>query len=63
MDGNKISHVDPKVVTSIIELIEKRFGKMVVTRGSEHTFLGMKIKFKGDGTVSIDMKDYCKEGG
>ena len=61
VDDNKISHVDPKVVTNIIKLIEKRFGKMVVTRGKEHTFLGMKIKFNGDKTVSIDMKDYCKK--
>ena len=61
VDDNKISHVDPKVVTNIIKLIEKRFGKMVVTRAKEHTFLGMKIKFNGDKTVSIDMKEYCKE--
>ena len=31
VDDNKISHVDPDVVTSIIEKIEERFDKMTVT--------------------------------
>jgi hypothetical protein len=31
VDDNKISHVDPDVVTSIIEKIEEKFGKMRVT--------------------------------
>lgn len=44
-DGLKISHVDPQVVTNIIEQIEERFGKMMVTRGDEHVFLGMLIRY------------------
>ena len=46
VDDNKISHVDPKVVYEVIKTIEKKFGKMPQTRGDEHNFLGMKIKFK-----------------
>jgi hypothetical protein len=61
VDDNKISHVDDKVVTDVIDKIETRFGKMTVTRGKEHVFLGMHIKFHDDGTVSIKMKDYIKE--
>ena len=38
VDDNKISHVDPAVVSSIIEKIEERFDKMTVTRGVEHVF-------------------------
>jgi hypothetical protein len=34
---------------------------MTATRGNEHTFLGMNIKFYKDGTASIMMKDYIKE--
>jgi hypothetical protein len=61
VDDNKISHEDPEVVTTIIEKIEERFGKMTVTRGKEHVFLGMNITFNDDGTASIKMKDYLKE--
>lgn len=48
-DDNKISHVDPNVVTRIIEQIEGHFGKMTVTRGEEHTFLGMNITYTKAG--------------
>jgi hypothetical protein len=64
VDDNKISHMDPKIVTHIIETIEARFGKMTVTRGKEHVFLGMHIKFQDNGTVStvnVKMKDHIKE--
>jgi len=33
VDDNKISHVEPDVVTEIVAKIEKRFGKMTVTQG------------------------------
>jgi Reverse transcriptase (RNA-dependent DNA polymerase) len=61
VDDNKISHINPDVVTDIIQQIEKRFGKMTVTRGHEHTFLGMNFVFNGDETVSISMKTYLQE--
>ena len=61
MDDNKISHKDPTVVIETIKALEKHFGKMKVSRGKEHVFLGMKIKFNEDKTVSIDMSEYCKE--
>ena len=47
MNDNKISHVDPTVTYKVIDTIEGRFGKMSHTRGVEHKFLGMNIKFKG----------------
>jgi len=61
VDDNKVSHVDPGVVTMIIEKIEERFGKMTVTRGKEHTFLGMKIRYTDVGTAVVTMKEYLKE--
>jgi hypothetical protein len=61
VDDNKISHKDPAVVTRIIELIETQFDKMTVTRGNEHVFLGMHIKYNGDGTAEMKMKDYLVE--
>ena len=61
VDDTKISHVDPKVVSWVIEQIEQRFGKMSVVRGSEHTFVGMKFKHIGDSRVQITMPEYINE--
>jgi hypothetical protein len=55
VDDNKISHVHPSVVTEIIKKIEDKFGKMTVTRGKAHVFLGMHITYNDDGTASIGM--------
>ena len=61
VDDNKISHVKESVVTAIITKIEEKFGKMTVTRGKQHVFLGMNICFKENGTLSIGMKGYIEE--
>jgi hypothetical protein len=62
VNNNKISHVDDTVVTDIIEKIEAKFGKMTVTRGKHHVFLGMDITFNDDdGTITILMKECLKE--
>ena len=41
----KISHKRSSVVDEVIKEIEKSFGKMMVTRGSKHTFVGIDINF------------------
>ena len=61
VDDNYISHVSDGVLDLVIGKIEERFGKMSVTRGDEHVFLGMKLRFPGDGTVRIMMKEYIEE--
>ena len=61
VDDTKISHVDPKVVTAVIEQIEAKFGKMTVKRGDEHVFLGMHIRYKDNGTAEITMREYYLE--
>jgi hypothetical protein len=45
VDDTKISHVNPNVVSIIIGKIEAVFDRMTVTRGKEHTFLGMHVRF------------------
>jgi len=57
VDDNKISHKAKKVVDQVIAEIEKRYGKMSQTRGSEHEFLEMVIKFEG-GKLEIDMSKH-----
>ena len=61
VDDMKISHADPAVVTDVIEQLEQFFGKMTITRGKEHVFLGMKIKYTDQGTAEIIMQDYLEE--
>jgi hypothetical protein len=61
VDDTKISHVNPDVVTKIIETLEKHFGKMTVTRGREHVFLGMKIVYTEEQTAKITMHQYLRE--
>ena len=47
------------MVTDIIQRIERHFGKMSVTHGDEHDFLGMRIVFdKDQGTAKITMMSY-----
>ena len=50
-----------KVVDTIIQKMENRFGSMTVTIGNEHTFVAMDIKFKDDGMYDISMNDYVNE--
>ena len=38
VDDNKLSQVDPNLVTEILEEIKKHFGELVISRGDEHNF-------------------------
>ena len=58
VDDNKISHVNPNVVTNVIQKIEGKFGKMSNTRGKEHEFIGMNLKFTDDRKVKVSMKKH-----
>ena len=54
-------HSHDAVLTEVIESVEDGVGKITVTRGNRHTFLGMDLTFEDNGTVSINMKDYIVE--
>ena len=45
----------------MINEIEDKFGKMVVNRGKEHSFIGLDMKIKHDGTVKMSTKEYIRE--
>ena len=59
-DNDKLSHNDPKVNDKVHKILEKHFGKLVITRGKTHDFLGMKINIKGK-QIEISMKDQLEE--
>jgi hypothetical protein len=61
VDENKISRVNPDIVTMIIKKIDDVFDKMTVTRGNENDFLGMHVHFTNDNKAVITMKTYIRE--
>jgi hypothetical protein len=60
VDVTKISHIKPSVITNVISMLESHFGKMSVSRGAQHEFLGMHLDFLGDGTATIHMPSYLQ---
>ncbi len=61
VDDNKVSHMDPKVNTDIIDKISEHFGDLTIVRGKVHDFLGMRITLNDDKTFTIEMKDQIQE--
>lgn len=69
VDNLKISHVDPKIVTKIIEMLNSVYGqevvggkraKLTIKRGVKHEYLGMLLDYSEKGHVKIDMTDYFR---
>jgi hypothetical protein len=48
------------VVDDILATIEEKYGKMMVTHGDKHTYVGMDIKFTNNGDMEIIMAEYLK---
>jgi len=64
VDHCKISHIDEKVVTDMLNKLEKKFGKessVTVTRRPVHDFLGVTIDYSGKGKVKLYMFDYIEQ--
>jgi hypothetical protein len=63
----KVSHVDPKVVTTVLNLLDAKYGQEVVggkrapltiNRGKIHDYLGMTLDYSEKGCIKIDMTEY-----
>ncbi len=57
----EMSHVMKKAVTKITKQLEKKFGKLSVTRGKVHDYLGMTLDYKSPGEVKIVMTHYIDD--
>ena len=55
IDDNKLSHIDPNIVTEVLEETKKHFVELVMSRGKENDFLGMTIKLRKDKLVELSM--------
>ena len=65
VDDLKISHVEPGVIDELVKWVRSNYedsdiGKVKVSRGRTHSYLGMTLNFETTGEVKIDMKDYVK---
>ena len=69
MDDMKISHISAKAVTHMIKWLKKTYqkllhgelGKMQISRGKVHDYLGMTFNFTTPGEVKITMYDYIND--
>ena len=61
VNNNKISHVEQEFVDDIVVKVGKRFPGLTISMGTEHTFLGIMIKYLDDGPVSLNMREYIQE--
>ena len=49
------------IVDIVLDIIKKHFGKLVITRGKNLNFLGMKIKITKDKPIEMLMKYQIKQ--
>ena len=61
VDDLKISHKSKAVVHKILDYLSDIYGKLSVTEGTKHTYLGMDIEYPGNKTVEFSMQCYLKE--
>jgi hypothetical protein len=63
VDDLKVSHQDSKVVTNFLQWIKDTYGsigKVKITRGKKHDYLGMKLDYSIPGKVKVDMREYVQ---
>lgn len=61
VDDIMIAHIDQKVVDQVINDIEAKYGKMTVSKGLKHIYVGMDIDYSSSGEVKISMIGHIKE--
>jgi Reverse transcriptase (RNA-dependent DNA polymerase) len=61
VDDLKISHRDPRVVETLVDMLNQRYGQrtqLAVTRGPVHDYLGMTLDYSTPGKIHVIMTDY-----
>ena len=64
VDNLNISHENGDTVDALINKISERYEKeedLTIHRGKVHKYLGMKLDYRKEGKVKIDMTDYLKK--
>ena len=61
VDDCLASHKDSKVLDEFADNMIKEFGAMTITKGMDHDFLGMRIGFNKDKSVTVDMRAQIRQ--
>ena len=61
VDDLKISHINPEVVKNVIKQIESVYGKMTISTGTTHVYVGININYGNNQEAYIDMIDHVQE--
>ena len=65
VDDVKVSHKKKGPVEDFLKWLDSKYsdenGKVTITRGKVHVYLGMVLDFSVPGVLKIDMVDYVKE--
>ena len=61
VDDLKISHENSNEVTKVGDWLKSIYGNVSISRGREHTYLGMQIKYTEKGCCEISMTPYTEE--
>ena len=64
VDDLKVSHKDTTAVDEFLDWVKRMYGKIgkvKMTRGKIHEYLGMKLDYSQDGKFIVDMVDYIKK--
>ena len=60
----RISHENQDTVNALINKLSERYGKgvdLTIHRGKVHEYLGMKLDYRKEGKVKINITDYLKK--
>mmetsp|Transcript_2109 Transcript_2109/g.4556 ORF Transcript_2109/g.4556 Transcript_2109/m.4556 type:complete len:131 (+) Transcript_2109:3247-3639(+) len=60
VDDLKLSHWDSAVVDGVVEWFKEKYGKVKVSWGPVHEFLGMKLDYSQPGRAKITMYNFLK---
>ncbi len=63
VDDIKVSHKKPSVVDEFLNWVKDTYGKIgkvKITRGATHEYLGMKLHYTKTGTFIVDMQSYVQ---
>ena len=61
LDDLKVSHADSRVVDQMVDWLRSIYGKMNVTRGPKHEYLGIDVDYSTTGVVKLLMVPYMEK--
>ena len=57
----KFPHTYPEKVTKMLNHMEEKFGKMIISCGKKHEYLGLELDYNTSGEVKMTMVPYLRK--